>query len=740
MRFMERIIQPYNAPNLPSHAESARSLAVPPLAIPPKSASELFRAARRGLPIVLILTAVAGALGAAYVMRMPPVYKATAHVRIEPPRFDPHLAIILAGNSIPTNDRETSEKFVPDRMALLQGRALASEVIYGEQMGPAEGHEGFPEGEILANISYRKYLVGTNIFEVTLEGASAPRVTKVLSTLLDRFALKVQSESKGVMGKSIDFSKQYIGQVESQIKVLNKDITNQLKTAEIFAPGGTNLLVEDYSSLRTQLMMKRERHETLRHEDRITSMFPGLKKDLAPPSKYQRRIEGLLDLKDTYEQNLESVARMTRNVNSDPAARHWARLLNKTIDDLEALYKKDVQVDRPDQSAITLAHEGAEIERLEQQVKRHLDRIQATMPDYENYQNLVKLRESKLDELAGIRKTLAQFEMVSETRPEPVTIIQAPTEPGGPSKPNRPMLIAMSTSLGFVLGLVLVCGREYLDRSVKVPEHLSAGLTLPILSVIPRIRRISSLDRGGHLWMGGAPLAREADSYRNLRAGVIGAGGPKSPIVTMMITSAKAGEGKSTTALNLALTCARAGERTLLLEADLRRPSLSPVFDAAEPNVGLVDVLRGDMPWQQAVIRTEIANLSFLPSGDPSGVPIEILGTLELRQLIVALSGQFQRVIIDAPAILGMADCRMLGRTVDAAILVVKSGTHELRPLRRAKEMLEQSRVPIAGLVFNGLTDDLENWSCLSTAALPQRAPARAAIGEASPALVEAQS
>ena len=328
--------------------------------------------------------------------------------------------------------------------------------------------------------------------------------------------------------------------------------------------------------------------------------------------------------------------------------------------------------------------------------------------------------------------------MLTTTRAEPVTVIQAPTEPAGPSKPNRPMLIALLTGFGTLMGLGLVCGREYLDHSVKVPEHLSAGLSLPILSVIPRIRRLAKLDRGGHLWTANDPLAPEADAYRNLRAGLIGSSGPKSSIVTMMITSAKAGEGKSTTALNLALTCARAGERTLLLEADLRRPSLASVFEATEPNVGLVDVLRGDMPWQQAVIRTDIANLSFLPCGDPTNVPIEILGTLELRQLIAALSSQFQRVIIDAPAVLGMADCRMLGRTVDAAVLVVKSGTHELRPLRRAKEMLEQSRIPIAGVVFNGLVDDLHNWSSLDSAFSSDRGPSRVALDSPAPELVAA--
>jgi capsular exopolysaccharide synthesis family protein len=180
----------------------------------------------------------------------------------------------------------------------------------------------------------------------------------------------------------------------------------------------------------------------------------------------------------------------------------------------------------------------------------------------------------------------------------------------------------------------------------------------------------------------------------------------------MLVTSAKPGEGKSTTSLNLAATCARAGERTLLIDCDLRRPSLRPVFiDDPENDFGLVDVLRGEMPWQRAVIRTGEANLDFLSSGDPRGVPIEILGTIELRQLITALSGHYHRIILDGPAVLGMADCRMLGRMVDAVFLVVRSGAHGLNPIDRATEMLQQSRVPLAGYVFNGLDHDLRNWA-----------------------------
>lgn len=713
---MERIIQPYGAAGVLAMTKPGAAHPPGSAAHPPKTPSDLIRATRRGFPVILALTALFGALGAAYAMRLPPVYRAVGQIQIEPPRFDPNLTIILGNNAISPNDREATERFVPNRLARLQGRVLAQMVITQGDMGVGRGYESDPEAEILANISNRRFMPGTNLYEISLDGSDPERVTKLLTTLLDAFKSQAHKESTGAMDGSKAETDLSIKEINKEILDLDAKINTLVLSAPIFAPGNTFIPLEEYTALKGQLMGLKARYGDLRLQGRLSSMYPGLK-DAAPSSKLQKRRDMLEERIDVMRERLEEGARLARHVNTDPSTRHWAKLLDKALDEMEALERIDIPTARPDRAAIELEHSSGEIRDLERQAKSQLAQIQETMPEYEKYQALLKDREAKQAQLAGIKMKLWQFKSVLATKTEPVEIVQYPTEPAGPSRPNRPMLIVVIATAGSLLGLGLVCGREFLDRSVRVPEHLAAGLTLPILSVIPRMRRIARLTRGGHLWTANDPRAPEADAYRNLRAGLIGASAPNKPIVTLLVTSAKPGEGKSTTALNLALTCARAGERTLLLDADLRRASLADVFDAAEPNVGLVDILRGDMPWQQAVIRTDVPNLNFLPSGDPTGVPIEILGTLELRQLITALSGQFQRVIIDAPAVLGMADCRMLGRTVDAAILVVRCGSQPMLPLRRAKEMLEQSRVPIAGVVFNGLTDDLENWS--SYAALP---------------------
>jgi succinoglycan biosynthesis transport protein ExoP len=353
----------------------------------------------------------------------------------------------------------------------------------------------------------------------------------------------------------------------------------------------------------------------------------------------------------------------------------------------------------------------AEIQADENITKALLKELQESMPEHQRFLTMLEERKQKVERIATMQEKLSDFDILSKSQKNPISIPMTVAEPTKPVRPRRAMNIAIGVFFSFGLGIGLVCLLEYLDHSVKVPEHLTMGLTLPLFGVVPRIRRTALTHRGGHLWTPGAPDSTEADAYRNLRASLVGISDKRGPIVTLLVTSAKAGEGKSTTALNLAATCARAGERTLLMDVDLRRPSLADVFHEEENHVGLVDVLRGDLPWQRTVVRTDIPNLDFLPTGDTRDLPIEILGTLELRQLLIALSRHYDRVLLDGPASLGLADCRMLGRMVDAALLVVRSGTHELRPLQRAKATLEQSHVVIAGVVFNALFEDLQNWS-----------------------------
>ncbi len=313
--------------------------------------------------------------------------------------------------------------------------------------------------------------------------------------------------------------------------------------------------------------------------------------------------------------------------------------LDELLDEIEKLRATKTELPQA-ATELILEQSRAEVETDKEEHERLLAKMQDAIPGHQRILGLMRDRDEKFKQVSRMEEKLAEFGILKQSlvNSDCVRIPASVTEPTVPIKPNRPLLMVLGLAASLALGIGLVCLLEHVDHSVKVPEHVTSGLTLPLLGVVPRIRRTALTHRGGHLWTPGTPDSLEADAYRNVRASLLGIADKRGPIVTLLVTSAKAGEGKSTTALNLAATCARAGERTLLLDIDLRRPSLADVFienEPAESVHGLVDVLQGELPWQRTVRHTEIPNLDFIPTGDTREIPIEILGTLELRQLLM---------------------------------------------------------------------------------------------------------
>jgi capsular exopolysaccharide synthesis family protein len=704
---MDRAIQP--------HAAAAHDLAgrgaAPVLSLPAdpvKTPSDFMRALRRRFWVVVAVALAVGLPGSVFVVRMPPVYRAVASIVIEPPHFDEGVSVIIPHGGVAPSNQEAIAKYVPNRLAMLRGRGLAEAVAADPALALPPG--GDPVQEIVFGVQTRR-LPDTNYFDIHLEGNDPERITKLLNGLLDRFAQDARADSRRSLENSIGHARGSLVALRAQLKNLDKEILTTISGRPIFTPDGKNILSERLVMLKSVVESKRLRFDDLQHEQRIAQFYPQIKSGGSSP--IERRVSSLLEYKEYLVNQLQAVQRIARDPNNDPAARHWSRLLNKVLDQLEALQRQSFDA-TGDLATMVMANANEEIARLEKETGILLGKLQESLPDHQKYVGLLREREQKEKSIATMEERLDHFRFLSETQSLPVTIIQRAVEPTVPIRPNRALYIALVGVLGLGLGVGFVCLLEYVDHRIKVPEHLTMGLGLPLLGVVPRISRMARNHLGGHLWTPGAPGSIEADAFRNVRASLLGLSSPQHrPIVTLLVTSAKAGDGKSTTALNLAAACAKSGERTLLVDCDLRRPSLREVFrdEASDHEIGLADVLRDEIPWPRAVIRTHVANLDFMPSGDPSDLPIEILGAIELRQLIKAVAGHYHRVILDGPAVLGMADCRMLGRIVDATVLVVRSGAHALSPLRRAKAMLDQSRVPIAGLVFNGLAEDFDNWS-----------------------------
>jgi succinoglycan biosynthesis transport protein ExoP len=682
-----------------------------------KTPADYLGALRRRAWLALIVAVPLGTLASIYTLRQPKIYQAFGQIRIEAPHFDSALSALVA-RDMGQPDASLQTSYAADKVTDLQfGRVLAERVMARNQFGPEVAQMDDPAAELIVDNISVKPVLKSNTYNVTLNGRDPALTKRLLEALLEELVKSAKDEQVLRVGDTVENARRALRTLTAAREDREAQMIRQMEALGTIGPGGRNILEEQYAKLGQSIEAQQARLGELQQKMLFAPYFP--RDEVISPREAAARAqrERLEEMKQDLMDRLDDLKRKTRHFDSDPAAKMVGRQLHKVMNNIEEIDDAFAAKTQMAADPTELIHESLQrdVETRQAQQQEMLTRLQKAMPDHQKYLYLLEDHASIRKQIDDMTGKLQAFEILAKSQEAnpPVKVLGTIEEPK-PAK-SKTMLIVMGLvgSLGAGVGLVFLL--EHLDRSVRVPEHVSHGLNLPLLGVVPRTPRTALTHRGGHLWTSGAPDSAAADAFRNIRAGLLGAADRGGPIVSLLVSSAKAGEGKSTTALNLAAACARAGERTLLLDVDLRRPTLDAAFPADEGDedgrLGLVDVLKGAVPWQATLRRTDLHNLDFIPAGDPRDVPIEILGTLELRQLLTALTHHYDRVILDGPAILGMADCRVLGRMVDAAVLVVRAGAHQTVTLQRAKAVLEQSRVEIAGVIVNGLSDGAQHWS-----------------------------
>ena len=199
------------------------------------------------------------------------------------------------------------------------------------------------------------------------------------------------------------------------------------------------------------------------------------------------------------------------------------------------------------------------------------------------------------------------------------------------------------------------------------------------------------------------PRSPVSEAYRSLRANLSFYSLDK-PLRTLMVTSPAAGEGKSTTIANLAVTMAQSGRRTIVVDTDLRRPALHELF-GAQMSPGLTDAMMaaaGDLPLQ----KTAVDNLWLLSSGPKPPNPADLLGAERMEQIIAQLTEQADIVLFDAPPVMAAADAAILGARVDGVLLVIQAGKTRRDHSERAREVLEKSRARVVGAALTNAPKD----------------------------------
>lgn len=285
-----------------------------------------------------------------------------------------------------------------------------------------------------------------------------------------------------------------------------------------------------------------------------------------------------------------------------------------------------------------------------------------------------------------------------------VSIVEAAERPLFPSYPNKQRTILIGGFLGLFLGIGLVFFREYMDTTIRGAIDVQNYGKMATLGLLPHIEsRRSGKDGKTHpeTFKAGEPRSAFAENMRHLRTSVQYSLAGHSP-KTILVTSAMPSEGKTTVASNLAIALAQSGHRTILVDADLKKPSIHKFFDANRDN-GLSDILTGktDGNLSAHLFKTDIDNLYVLPSGARPPNPVDLLDSVVMHRLLNTLAEHFDHVILDCAPTLDLADTGVLFRHVDGVILVVKPGKTPRASLVRVNEKVQGFGGRILGVVLN---------------------------------------
>lgn len=290
-----------------------------------------------------------------------------------------------------------------------------------------------------------------------------------------------------------------------------------------------------------------------------------------------------------------------------------------------------------------------------------------------------------------------------------------------PIEPKKQTILGFGVLLGLFVGVGLSFLLEAVSDKIQNIEQLERILQLPLLSVVPHFRNRFSKLAPPYFNSAGIevpdmlttfvrPSSREAEAFRTLRSSVL-LSSLDSPARTILVTSSLAGEGKSTTASNYAVVLAQNGNRVLLIDGDLRRPTLHLQFGISTADVGLSDFLLGEVsqpPFLQPL--PGLPSLQLLPAGKKVALPSEMLGSTKFRTSLDQWKAEFDVVVIDSAPLLVVSDSLPLSSWVDAMVLVARYNVTPMKVLKRVRTVLARGNANVAGLILNDLSSGTSDY------------------------------
>jgi tyrosine-protein kinase Etk/Wzc len=386
------------------------------------------------------------------------------------------------------------------------------------------------------------------------------------------------------------------------------------------------------------------------------------------------------------------------------------------IGDLRAKLNSQLSVYR----AGILASSPEEIKELTKKVLEEEVKYQANLASYRKLEEIVrdydrrltKLPTSTID-LARLKREQSAYEKLytqveeryqealinEQSVPGNVLIVDEGLIPKSPSKPNRLLIVIIGLVLGGGLGIGFSFVRNHFDNTIKTPEDVS-NKNINILAWIPNIDGMDNTNKEFEFIVAKKPDASASEAYRAVRTRIKFSKIDKESLKLILITSPTSQEGKTTTTINLAGSIAQANFKTVIIDADLRKPRVHTIFNQKR-FPGFTDYFFGQASFNEIVRPTQVSNLFYISSGTIPPNPSEILGSAQMEAFFEKLKDQYDYIIVDSPPIIPVTDSEILAQLVDGTILVVAANYTEIDLLEKAVEILQRDRSTFLGVLLN---------------------------------------
>ena len=579
---------------------------------------------------------------------------------------------------------------VPQRPAVENNR-----IVLGVQSLAAAG------GQVSGGLETRT-VPNTNIVEILFTGPDQPLVRDVTNVVAEEYAKNSAEVAQAAARNKTLFVEKSLNETYPTLRAM-QDSLRYFKEGQQLADANAEALalsntIHGFETERERLLVQQKIYEQIIGKlAQADTVDEGLRR-LAGTGAIAGNdyLQKLFDQWFNLNTKRDSLMASGRN-EGNPDVQTVERAIVRTKRDIQSASGNYLQ---------RIASEQASLDRTIADLRTKAERYPKLQAEQARLEAQVKTIQHSYDELLS---QLNMARIAESADAGNVTLLDPATTPDVPISPNRKRAFMYSLLIGLLLGAGLAILLERLDDSVKSPDDLRIKFDLTILGLIPAIRP-GELDPDGdvptsnlgRLVTHADPRSPVAEAYRALRTNLAFARAHEAAQAIAVVSPAPA-DGKSTTVANLAITFSQQGQRTLLIDADLRRAVLDKTFDVPRMP-GLTDVLIGAVPLVDAVNETKVPNLFVMGSGQFPPNPSELLGSAAMRRAVEEAKKHFDIVLFDTPPLLAVTDGAVLSTMVDGTVLVVRTGATAREAVRRAVGQLRTVTSRVLGVVLNDVT------------------------------------